>query len=103
MGSLLRGPGYTDIYLLLFSLGNGLNCHLDLLGNTQGAGNIIGGTERQYSQAKAAFGDMCNHTPYQTIPTCCDGYIDAALHPDCSLGRKIIQISYGDTIADLYS
>src|SRR5215469_4143206 len=102
MGSLLRGPGYPDIYLLLFSPGNHLDRHLNLLGDTQGAGNIIGGTERQYSQAKAAFGDMGNHPTYQAIAPCCDSYINAMLHPVCSLGREVIQVSYGDAIGDLY-
>ena len=90
MWRLLGRLRYTDVYPLLFPLCDDLCCLADILRNMQRACNVIGRAQWQYSQGKAAFGNVGNHASHQSIATGSDSHIHATFFPDYSLCRQII-------------
>ena len=75
MRGLLCGLCHANIYLLLSPLCDDVCCLADILWNVQSACDIIGRAQWQYSQGKAAFGNVGNHAYHQSIAACSDSHI----------------------------
>src|SRR6266705_5932902 len=75
---------HANIYLLLSPLCDDVCCPADILRNMQSTCNIIGSAQWQYSQGKAAFGNVGNHASHQSIATCRNSHGHPIFFPEGS-------------------
>src|SRR5438874_7338713 len=88
--SLFRRLSYSNVYFCLLSHCDNFSCLRQIEGNVQRASNIVGCTEREYSQRKTTLYNMIDDPSYQPIPTCGYHHIYAIFFPKLALSRQSI-------------